>query len=237
VERQLRQEAGFGCARCGHPYLEYHHIKPYAEEAHFRPEDMVAVCGNCHTFFETQGRDRQYDFKANPKNKKDGEFRGLLQYDKRDLVFRIGGVWYENTPILLAYRNQSLIACHLTGDQALVSINVFNSAERLVLKVEDSEVTFRLGEVWDFECKKNVATVRSGPRQIALKMDFSKSEATIEGKLWAGGKSVELGPDHSSIEGSVFGGRGLSVSESPVGIRLGGPGGGMAIGTNLRMPW
>lgn len=60
VERKLRQEAGFGCARCGHPYIEYHHIIPYAEEPHFRAEDMIALCGNCHSAVSKLGRDRQY---------------------------------------------------------------------------------------------------------------------------------------------------------------------------------
>jgi hypothetical protein len=38
VARQLRQEAGFGRCCCGVPILQYHHIIPWAAEAHFRPE-------------------------------------------------------------------------------------------------------------------------------------------------------------------------------------------------------
>ena len=26
VKRQVRQEAGFGCCKCGNPIFEYHHI-------------------------------------------------------------------------------------------------------------------------------------------------------------------------------------------------------------------
>lgn len=86
VERTLRQEAGFGCAKCGHPYVEFHHIVPYAEEQHFRPEDMVALCGNCHPAVSKQGQDRQYGVKHNPFNPRSGLFRGALEYDKRNLV-------------------------------------------------------------------------------------------------------------------------------------------------------
>jgi hypothetical protein len=201
VERQLRQEAGFGCARCGHPYIEYHHIVPFSEEPHFRPDDMIAVCGNCHAFLETQGRDRQYAIKHDPKNQSQGEFRGLLQYDKRDLVFRVGGNWYENTPVILQFFDTPLISCRLQDDQALVSMNVFNSLGRLVLGIEDSEVRFRLGDFWDFECRKNVAIVRSGPRDVALKLDFSQQDATVEGKLWAGGKLLTFGREQTNIGG------------------------------------
>ena len=66
VKRLLRQEAGFGCASCGHPFLEYHHIIPYEKDQHFRPEDMVCLCGNCHTIFENLGYDLQYKVKKNP---------------------------------------------------------------------------------------------------------------------------------------------------------------------------
>src|SRR5450755_2216738 len=44
VARQLRQEAGFGCCKCGTPILQYHHIVEWAEEEHFRPEDMMVLC-------------------------------------------------------------------------------------------------------------------------------------------------------------------------------------------------
>lgn len=204
VERMLRQEAGFGCVKCGHPYLQFHHIVPFAEDNHFRPEDMVAVCGNCHNFFETQGRDRQRRMKASPENVRKGEVNGLLAYDKRDLVFKVGGNFYENVPIILQYRSIPLVSCKLEEDQAKVSLNVFNSAGRLVFQVKDNDVTFRLGDMWDFECKRNIAIARSGPREIAVKMDFSKPEATIEGSLWAGGKLLRLRSDHTNIAGGRF---------------------------------
>jgi hypothetical protein len=118
IERQLRKEAGFGCAKCGHPYIEYHHIIPYAEEYHFQPEDMVALCGNCHPSVTNLGRDLQYDIKSNPRNVRNGIFRGALKCDKRDLVFKVGGIWYENTPVILQFGNLPIIACRLAEGQS-----------------------------------------------------------------------------------------------------------------------
>ena len=48
VKRELRQEVNFGCAICGAPLLEYHHIIPYSEAEHHDPDHMVAVCPNHH---------------------------------------------------------------------------------------------------------------------------------------------------------------------------------------------
>lgn len=44
----LRQEANFGCAICGEPYLTYHHFNPsWANKPHDNPEGMIALCNTC----------------------------------------------------------------------------------------------------------------------------------------------------------------------------------------------
>jgi hypothetical protein len=43
IARQLRKEANFGCARCGHPLLDNAHIIPYSQTRDFMAEDMIAL--------------------------------------------------------------------------------------------------------------------------------------------------------------------------------------------------
>ena len=192
VERELRQEAGFGCAKCGHPYIEYHHIVPYAEDQHFRPEDMVALCGNCHPALSKLGRDRQYEIKRDPYNVRANLFRGALEYDKRDLIFKVGGNWYENTPVILQFRDLPIISCLLDEGQAKVSLNLLDKNGKIILAVKENNVVFRVDDLWDFEYAHNLAVARYGPRDIALRMDFRKPDAVIEGKIWLGDKQVRL---------------------------------------------
>ena len=172
VERALRQEAGFGCVRCGHPYIEYHHIIPYSEEQHFRPEDMVAVCGNCHSAISKQGRDRQYELKGTPFNVRRGAFNGALEYDKRDLVFRVGGNWYENVETILQFGNIPIIKCRIGEGQAKISLNLFDPLGQKTLSVVDNQINFRIDDLWDFEYHHNLVIARYGRRRIALTMDF-----------------------------------------------------------------
>jgi hypothetical protein len=179
VERGLRQEAGFGCARCGHPYIEYHHIVPFSEDPQFRADDMVAVCGNCHPAIEKLGRDRQYAIKAEPYNMKNGRVRGALVFDKRDLVFRVGGNWFVNTPTILRYRQTPIISCSLRDGQAKVSLNLLGSDGQTLLSVAKNQIEFRVDDMWDFEYGHNYAVARSGPRDIVLRMDFRGAEAKI----------------------------------------------------------
>jgi len=43
IKRQLRQEANFGCCKCGVPILEYHHIKPYHDVKTHDANDMMVL--------------------------------------------------------------------------------------------------------------------------------------------------------------------------------------------------
>jgi HNH endonuclease len=223
VERALRQEAGFGCAKCGHPYIEYHHIVPYAHDQHYRVDDMVALCGNCHPAVSKLGRDRQYDIKHAPHNIQKNLFRGALEFDKRDLIFKVGGNWYENTPVILQFFHIPIISCTVQEGQAKVSLNLLDPNGQPLLTVAENDVSFRVDELWDFEYAHNFAVARYGPQDIALRMDFRDSEATIEGKIWLGNQQVRLGSTETTLPGHNMI-RGCKTSGGSVGIQIGDPG-------------
>lgn len=188
-------------------------------EPHFRAADMVAVCGNCHRAVGKLGRDIQYQMKRNSKNAQSGLFRGALVFDKRDLVFKVGGSWYENTPVVLQYRDIPLIACRIEDGQAQVSLNLLDAHGQPLLLINDNEITFRVDDLWDFEYAHNLAIARHGPRDIALKIDLRNPEAIIEGKLFAGGSLINLGPSETTLpRANVL--RGNRFKNCPVGIMI-----------------
>ena len=94
VKRQLRQEAGFGCVRCGLPIIEYHHIIERAVESHNRPGDMMAVCPLFHSEITsgavTEAEQRRW--KANPVNIEAGSVDGALVSTARNPVIVAGSV-------------------------------------------------------------------------------------------------------------------------------------------------
>ena len=221
VERALRQEAGFGCARCGHPYIEYHHIIPYSVDPHFRPEDMVALCGNCHSALAKLGTDIQYKIKREPYNIKTGTVNGALCYDKRDLEFVVGGNQFINVSHILKFHNIPIISCRIEDSQARVSINIFDKYGNRQLSVDDNNIVFRVHDFWDFEYRHNLAIARYGAGDIAIKMDFRKPEATIEAHLWLGGRPLYVGKEKLIYSGSEVGGN--TTVGGFVGIQLGNP--------------
>jgi hypothetical protein len=72
VRRELRQEVNFGCAICGCPVLEMHHIIPRSEKEHNDPNHMIALCRNHHALAGPQAEgltpDQLYEYKQNPYN-------------------------------------------------------------------------------------------------------------------------------------------------------------------------
>jgi hypothetical protein len=196
---------------------------PFAEEQHHRADDMLALCGNCHKSVAKLGRDRQRAIKADPHNVKVGVYRGALEFDKRDLVFKVGGNWYENTPTLLQYRDTPIIACRLDEGQAKVSLNLFSSTGQMLLKVVDNDVSFRVTDLWDFEYAHNVAIARYSKGHVALKIDFRGTEAIVEGQLWLGNQQVRLGPTETSFGGNTMGN--CVISGCQVGIQIDQPSG------------
>jgi HNH endonuclease len=216
VKRKLRQETGFGCAKCGHPYLEYHHIIPWAEEQHFRTDDMLALCGNCHPAVAGWEKDRQYELKRTPHNVATGITRGALEY-KRDLIFKIGGNWYENASVMLQYFNTPIISCKIVEGQTKISLCIMDNNFFQILVIDDNEIVFRADDLWDFQYSHRMAVARYGPSDIALRIDFRGPEAKIEGKFWLGNSLVQLGqnetvlPGYGSISGSRFAGGSTAI--------------------------
>jgi len=184
---------------------------------------MVALCGNCHPAVSKLGHDLQYEIKRNPHNVRKNLFRGALEYDKRDLVFKVGGSWYENTPVILQFFDLPIISCSLVEGQAKVSLNLLDKSGKILLAVKENDVIFRVDDFWDFQYKHNLAIVHYGRRDIALRMDFRKPETVIEGKIFLGNQQIGLGPDETSLpRGGTL--KGSRSSHCMVGIQIGDPG-------------
>lgn len=210
VSRQLRQEAGFGCCFCGHPFLTYHHIVPYADDQHFRPEDMMAVCDNCHRGC-TNGAIPELEqrrAKQRAKNVVDGELRGQLYVTSNRLKVELAGGLAIDTPNLLEYRNTQVLGAKLDDiGRVLISAIVQNSAGIVVATLRDNEWSLNVSEVWDFECSHRWATVRSAPFDVNFEVDCRQDRVRLQGKWSLGGTPVEFTPTRCRYGRSVMAGQ------------------------------
>lgn len=90
VKRIVRQEAGFGCCKCGHSIIEYHHIVKDSK----KPEDIMLLCPICHAEATDKAmlEPEQRFYKENPFNIKEGYVEGQLKVNQKAPVINIGSV-------------------------------------------------------------------------------------------------------------------------------------------------
>lgn len=208
VRRQLRQESGFGCCVCGHPFIQYHHIIPYAEEAHFRPEDMMALCPNDHDLC-TKGvisQQEQRESKRRPRNIADNLLRGILYVNSNDLRIELAGGLAINTPNLIVYREDIHIlgAKRSTDGRVLVSAIIQDRAGEVVAKLIENQWFALPDQIWDFECGADVATLRSAPREIAFKVDCRDNLVRLQGNWFLGQTRISFSPTECRVGGMVL---------------------------------
>ena len=104
MKRKVRQEAYFGCVKCGCPIIEYHHIEPWSKVKKHEAKNLVALCPNCHreatvgAYYE----ERVIEDKKNPINKKTGLVQNQIMLRKfDDIVVKLGGAEISKTQNIL----------------------------------------------------------------------------------------------------------------------------------------
>lgn len=109
IKLQLRQESNFGCAVCGCPILEYHHIIRWEECKSHDVENLVALCPTHHTLLGKDHPDEAKNYKLNPYNKsKKGIQNKFVNQCVIDVV-KLGRMYFHRSdPILQAYDKELL---------------------------------------------------------------------------------------------------------------------------------
>lgn len=215
VKLQLRQESGFGCAICGVPFVQYHHIIPWAQDNHFRPEDMMVLCPNDHHACTVGAIPEQAQRKAKlrPKNVIDGLARGPLYVTADNLTVDFAGGTITNVPNLLRVGGVNMLSCTRSQEGVVqVSAIVQNSLGKVVARIVNNEWSVPLADVWDFEAHERHATIRHGPGDIGLAVDCRKDRVQISGKWFINSMPVSVSPKKLVFSGMTMAGNNLDNS-------------------------
>ncbi len=219
ISRQLRQETGFGCAECGCPILEYHHIIPWAERNHFEPEHMVALCPSHHTELAKLPRRKCYELKKEPYNIKAGRLRGYLGGNKNQKAIRIGSILIEDCKTALDYCGNSIFSYQQVGGEFRLDTFIPNDNFFPEIEIQQNNVDVYLQEFWDIEFKTNWIKFRKRAGSIFLTIDFRGDEVEVEGQLNILGDEMTLKKHSSQVGGNTFGS--VHASHCKVGVSLG----------------
>lgn len=185
VARQLRQEARFGCSKCGNPIIEYHHIIRWEIEQHFRPEDMVAFCPNCHDEADAMTEQEERDYKANPINIQKGLTEGYLRLKQNNLVVQMGNNYFINNGTILSVDKERLMGIRLNPNGRLeISVDLYDKDDNLIAIIDNNDWILGNYKIWDFEFDYNYIIIRNKLYDISLELDAQVTPVKINGKLW-----------------------------------------------------
>ncbi|HLW90671.1 MAG TPA: HNH endonuclease signature motif containing protein [Roseiarcus sp.] len=226
IKRLLRQEAGFGCCLCGHPIFQYHHIVEWADDQHFRPEDMMVLCPNHHDQ-ATRGallEDEQRSLKREPFNIRHGRAGGWLEVRQDYCAASLGSVMVVNEGPFLQIDGETMLSLSLGERKNLeVSLRLFSSADELLLEIDRNEWISGDPFPWDIEASWQTLTLRERARQITLSLDGRQRPLEVRGELWRNGKHFQIHKDRIVVVNKVGAASGLTIAELAL------VGGGLAI--------
>lgn len=202
IALQLRQEACFGCSVCGVSIIDYHHIIPWEEEEHFRPEDMMVLCPTHHRIVSAWPREKQYHHKKDPCNKSQGFFAGQMYNFSEQMAYKIGETIFIDTIGVIKVHDEQLLSFHHENGQILIDATIYNKKNDLVLKIERNEWKNGNDRIWDFIQTPTHLKVRSKAHHIVLEVDMRNIPFSFRGRFWKNGTYIELGPRELKINGT-----------------------------------
>lgn len=199
VKRQLRQEAGFGCCKCGRPIIEYHHIVPYTkEDPHFRPEDMMCLCPYCH-HEATVGAmtiEEQRTLKAKPINIVNNQVQGLLKVNQKYLIISMGNNEFINDREVITIDNETIIELSQSDEGAvLLSLKLYDDKNNLLIQIEENEWVSGDYLPWDIESSFQLIKIRQKKGRIILDLDTKGDTISLTGTIFYNGLELKITKD------------------------------------------
>jgi hypothetical protein len=199
VARQLRQEAGFGCCRCGLPIYEYHHIVPYHGDDPYPPGEMMILCPLCHDLATKGGlpQAEQWTLKGHPHNIEAGVVEGALVMNQDYCAIAVGGCVLVGEGIFLAIGGDRLLSLGIARPVRTMwlSLSLYDADDKLLVAIENNEWISGDPLPWDIRSDHQQLSIRRKSGDISLELDARAEPITIRAQLWRHGEAIKLDPD------------------------------------------
>ena len=201
IKRLVRQEAGFGCCKCGNPIIEYHHIAPESKD----PRDIMVLCPICHheaTVGAMTKEEQQY-YKLHPFNIRRGYVKGKLKINQEIPVIVIGTNQFVGEGDFILVNQESLLSLKVNSGRLELSVKLYDQNDNLLAHIKDNEWISGNPMPWDLESSFQWLKIRHKLRNIALEVDARRFPIEIRANLWRKGQNFELNPYQIRFNGIV----------------------------------
>src|ERR1700692_4051167 len=203
VARRLRQEAGFGCCKCGSPILQYHHIVEWADEEHFRPEDMMVLCP-LHHDQATKGAMpelEQRQMKSAPHNIQRGHALGLLEVKQDYCAADLGSVTVVGEGSFIRVDNDDILSLHMGPQNLEISLKLYSETDALLIEIVRNEWISGDPLPWDIEADWQTLTLRERNRKISIFVNAKTVPMQLRGEFWRSGKAIVVDKNGHVVRG------------------------------------
>lgn len=186
IRRKLRQEANFGCAYCGTPVVQYHHIIPYSEIEKHIPAEMVALCPNCHAEADAGSitRDALYEAKESPHNSDKVDY--MFYFEPQPPILLLGSAAVEfgerGKISLIRIKGEDIISARYIEDRLHFNINFYSKDNELIASVTDGEWWAKTNPIWDLKYKKTWFKIWNSEEKVGLKLEYNPDNRFISFK-------------------------------------------------------
>jgi hypothetical protein len=196
VARQLRQEAGFGCCICGNPIFQYHHIVRWADDQHYRVEDMMVLCPNHHDMATKSALpvEAQRKHKASPKNIIDKRARGRLEVYQDYCAMKLGSITVVNEGSFLRIDGEDVLSCYVSEKRLEISLKLYNENDDLLVEIGKNEWVSGDPLPWDIVSEYRRLTIRERAGQISLSLDVTTTPPELRAQFWRHGRRIACDP-------------------------------------------
>lgn len=199
IKRQIRQEAGFGCCKCGFPIIEYHHIVADSQN----PEDIMILCPNHHheATVGAMSQEEQRHLKQNPFNLERGFAAGKLKINQNTPVITFGSNQIIGEGDLIRVDDICLLSSRINDGRLEISLKLYDRDNNLVAEIVNNEWISGDPLPWDLESKYQWIRIRRKLRDIELEIDVRTTPIKIRADLWYNNQNIQLNPNEILING------------------------------------
>lgn len=187
IKRQLRQEAGFGCCKCGSPILEFHHMVPWSKVKRHNLQDMMALCPTCHYSIDSYSQENQRKFKKKPFNLINPNPSGFLVVSQDICAISTGSITLLGDGPIVTSNKTVYLSAFLNEDNIFeISLKLFNKYKKLLLEIDRNEWIKGNIELWDIEftSASKILRIREKKGKVNLEVDAGKIPVCIQGEFW-----------------------------------------------------
>lgn len=232
IQREVRQRCGFGCIICGLPLYDYDHLLGWANIHRHVADEITLLCDQHHREKGT-GLLPQATIEAanrSPHNLQAGISKPYdLHYSGDECEIVIGGNSFSTKDggygtILLpvSVDGTPLLAFILGDGHLLLSLNVFDEYNHLVLQIKNNQL-LQSATPWDIQLVGHNLVVREAERKILVDIAFEPPNRIVinRGRFLRNGVEILVRPDKIVIanNGATFSGN--HTRNWPAGIVIG----------------